>query len=286
MSPQLSIIVAGIQTDRWLNCWGSIDKAFAGDWELIFVGPHACPQEVLEKGNVRCIEDYGAPARCMQRGLLAARGDWVMFTWDNGELVKNSIDEIFAMLEAHNMDKNVAISGKYIEGLLPISQTYMASDIYYQINHHAGAGSPFIPDSYILFNIGVVARETILRFGGLDCAFEAPSMAIVDLAVRMQKGGVNIILKPEVILHEDWAPATEGNHGPIHFAMVEHDMPLYAVIWGVNKLDPKTIENAKVVYKAEFDEYMSRSREDRLLVDLNNWEKSPAKWERRFGKNG
>jgi hypothetical protein len=222
----------------------------------------------------------------MQRGLLAATGDWVMFTWDNGELVKNSIDEIFAMLEEHEMDKNVAIAGKYIEGILPVSQVYMASEIYYHITHHAGAWSPFIPDSYLLFNQGVVARETILRFGGLDCAFEAPSMALVDLAIRMQKGGVNMILKPEVMLHEDWTPATEGAHGPIHFAMIEHDLPLYATIYQNNKLEKGTIDIAAITYKAQFDEYRSKGCADRLLIPLDNWTNSPEKWERRFGKNG
>ena len=208
-----------------------------------------------------------------------------MFTWDNGELVPNCIDEMFGMLEARGMDKNVAICGKYIEGTLPISQTYMASDIYYHIQHHAGANSPQIPDSYLLFNQGIVARDTIVRFGGLDCAFEAPSMALVDLAVRMQKGGVNIILKPEVMLHEDWTPAESGSHGPIHFAMVEHDMQLYAAIWGGKLLPKEMLESAELAYKEEFDKYRDAGIKGRLVISLDNWESSPEMWVRRFGKS-
>ena len=281
MSPQLSVIISGIETKAWMNCWESVNKAFNGDWELIFVGPYDCPQEVLDKGNVVFIKDFGAPARCMQRGLVASRGEWIMFTWDNGELVPNCINEMFAMLAERGMDKNIAICGKYIEGTLPISQTYMASDIYYHIQHHAGANSPHIPDSWLLFNQGIVARETIVRFGGLDCIFEAPSMALVDLAVRMQKGGVNIILKPEVMLHEDWTPSTEGNHGPIHFAMIEHDMQLYAAIWGGTLLPKEMVEFADINHGSQMNEYRSKGCADRLIIPLENWESSPEKWARR-----
>jgi len=282
MSKTLSVIVAGINTERWLPCWEAINKAFTGEWELIFVGPNPPPPEVDAKGNVRYFEDFGCPSRCMQRGLVHALNDWVMFTWDNGEMVPNSVDEIFMLLETAGMDENVAISGKYIEGTLPVSQEYMSSDLYYQINHHAGAMSPHIPDNFILFNIGVVARKTIIEYGGLDCVFEAPSMALVDLAVRMQKGGVKIILKPEVILHEDWAPGTDGAHGPIHYAMIEHDMPLYATIYENNKLDPKTIEAASIIYKDQFDAYRAAGCSDRLIVNLDNWKLRPDTWERRF----
>jgi hypothetical protein len=254
----LSVIIAGINHEKWMDCWNSINQAFSKKWEVIFVGPESPYQEVLDKGNVTYIKDFGCPSRCMQLGLLAAKEDWVMFSWDNGAFDPNVLDHTFNILETNGMDKNIAVSCKYIEGELPISQTYMASEIYYHINHHAAAYTHNIPDTYLLFNIGVIARETILKYGGLDCSFEAPSMALVDLAIRLQKSGVKIILQEEVVFRENWSKGAEGSHGPIHYAMVEHDMPWYATLW------------------------RTELWRDRLIIPSDNWKKASDKWERRF----
>ena len=212
------------------------------------------------KGNVQYIYDKGCPTRCMQHGLVEAKGDWVMFAWDNGLFTPGSIDSIFTILGTHWFDKNYAVSCRYIEGSSQQSKDYMSQKMYYHINHHMEAKSQYIPDRYFLFNLGVVARETILRFGGLDCRFEAPSMALVDLSIRMQNGGVNMLLQRMVAFNEDWNPDAKGTHGPIHDAMVNNDMPLYKEIW------------------------RSPECKERSIIPADNWKQSPEVWERRFSK--
>lgn len=50
--------------------------------------------------------------------------------------------------------------------------------------------------------------------------------------------------------------------GPIHHAQLEHDQPLFKQIWN----DPEA--------------------QDRIEVEINNWQKSPKIWEKRFNRDG
>jgi len=138
----------------------------------------------------------------------------------------------------------------------------MSKKMYYHINHHKDAASEFIPDSYFICNLGIIDRKMLTDIGGLDCNFEAPAMALVDMSIRLQKSGVTMLLQREVAYHEDWNPSDGGTHGPIHDAMVNNDVPFYQALW------------------------RDKACKDRITVPLDNWMESREIWERRFGDVG
>ena len=256
----LTVILAGIRKDGWLPLWESVDKAYSGEWEIILIGPYKPEGEFAKKENVSYIEDWGTPTRCMQRGLIAAKGEWVTYLWDDGVVMRGAFDRAFEQLEQHGMDWKVAISGKYIEGDTTTENIkLMSGSEYYRINHHHSAYSPYISSDFLLFNTGVVSARLLKEIGGLDCRFEAIAMAFVDLAVRMQFYGAKIVLSDDVMVKCGWMKGESGDHAPMHKAMFENDMSLYEM------------------------KYASARCISQCILDVDNWKYKPDRWERRFG---
>ena len=93
---KLSIVCVGYRPENWKKLYDSIPESFSGSWELICIGPYA--PDFKEK-NFTFIEDWGQPARCCQLGLLAAKGDWVSFAWDDGWYLPEQLDVVWATLK-------------------------------------------------------------------------------------------------------------------------------------------------------------------------------------------
>ena len=95
--------------------------------------------------------------------------------------------------------------------------------------------------------------------GGWDCNFEVCPMAYCDLAVRMQRAGCKFILQNEIMFKCSHTPGVAGDHGPIYYAQVTHDEPLYKSI------------------------YNNPDCGNRIFIDINNYKNIPDIWQRRFG---
>ena len=108
--------------------------------------------------------------------------------------------------------------------------------------------------------MGLVPRELLLKLGGWDCQFEVCPMAYNDLAIRLQRYDVDFIIQDEVMYKCGHMPGLSGDHAPVHNAQIIHDQPLFKRI------------------------YTDAKSKERTSVLLNNWQRSPERWGRRFGK--
>lgn len=244
---KLSVIVPSIRSEMLQGLYDSIHSSFSGEWEFIVISPYT--NKILGK-NMKCIYSSAHPTVCQQLGLIEAKGDYVCFGWDDGVYFPGAIDNMFAQLEP-----NSAVSGKYIEG--DIAPEYMRSHKYYIINTHTSASSPYIDNTFLLLNTGLVPREKLLEIGGFDCRFESTGISAVDMAIRLQLYGVKVILSEDVVLKCTWLPGDEGDHGPINEA-VEDDFGL--------------------LHK----KYRQPIFHKRIVIPLDNYKQQPQIWERRF----
>lgn len=254
---KLSMIVPSIRSENLKSLNDSVRKSFSGDYELIVVSPY----RKLPDLDCTWIESQSSPTVCQQLGLLEATGDYVCFGWDDGVYLPGAIDKMVKQLYVHShgvdiLIPDIAVSGKYIEG--DIAPAYMTSEKYYVINNHQRAASPYITNDFMLFNTGLVSRETLLDIGGFDCRFETTGISAVDLAIRMQLFGVKVVLSEDVVLKCTWLPGDEGDHGPINQAF-DDDFAL--------------------LHK----KYRQPIFHKRIVIPLDNWKQQPLKWERRFG---
>lgn len=249
----LSFILPAFRKENWLGLYSSLVETYHGDWEMIIVGPY---EPYFKKPNLTWIEDWGCPTRCQQRGLLAAKGEWLCFGWDDGVYMNGAVDKSFEILKDNNFDYKTVVIGKFIEGLE--NQRYMVSDDYYKINFHDQARSPYFPDDFLIFSTGIISKKLLTEVGGFDCKFETMALSVLDLSIRLQFYGCKMILQEGIMLTCSWQPGTTGDHEPVHMGFHRNDMPLY--------------------YKT----YKSPEFVQNLVMPLDNWEKSPSKWERRF----
>lgn len=254
----LSVLVPGIRTKNWQKLYDSVKNSFSGNWEMIFIGPYAPPQELQQKPNTKWICDWGTPIRCQQIGLIHANGQYITWAADDGEYLPGALDIGWERLREYKFDKRVLVMGKYYEG--NGENSHMAERDYYYLSNHDASLSDHLPGSYLMLNVGIVSTELLREIGGWDCQFEVCPMAYNDLAVRLQNDGVKFLIQNEMMFKCDHMPGTTGDHGPIHYAQLENDQPLFKKIYS----KPNSIY--------------------RKTIDIENWKNSPERWERRWGK--
>lgn len=255
---ELTVICPGIRPQNWLKLYKSIASSFFKQWEIIFIGPYPIPKELENKTNVRFIHDWGSPIRCQQRGLIAAKGDWITWAADDGVFLPNALDIAFKKVSDYDFDKYHLVMGKYYEGNNDGDMPMQDND-YYVLSNHDATRIKWIPASYFMLNVGIVSRELLLEVGGWDCQFQVCPMAYNDLAIRLQRKGVHFIIQDEMMFKCSHMPGHEGDHGPIHDAQIGFDQPLFKKIYSEQKCS------------------------ERIRIDLFNWQNCPSKWEMRFG---
>lgn len=237
----------------------SVASSFFKEWEIIFISPYPLPIELKDKKNVRIIEDWGSPIRCQQRGLIAAKGDWITWAADDGVFLPNALDIAYKKLEEVKFDPYKVVMGKYYEGNND-GDMPMQNDEYYILNNHDATRIKWIGSSFYMLNVGLVSREVLLEVGGWDAeSFQVCPMAYNDLAVRLQRNNVEFIIQNEMMFKCSHMPGLEGDHAPIHNAQIDYDQPLFRRI------------------------YSEQKSQQRIKIDLFNWKKAPSKWEMRFG---
>lgn len=238
----------GIRNYNWESVLDSCRKATSVDFEMIFVGPYDPPDSI--KSQVKFIRDFGNPSRCAQICLLHSEGEYILWGSDDCLFVENAIDQGFEQINQLSQERNNIISFVYTEGC----SRYHASHWYIKLGD---CTSEFIPDNYVVVMNALVKREYLLGLGGWDCRFEAWALGNVDLGIRMQRDGSNVVLGDRLLICSH-LPSTSGDHAPIHFAQMEHDKPLFDSIY--------------------YDTFcLSRTK-----VDINNWSEQSSVWNRRF----
>ncbi len=190
--------------------------------------------------------------------MQLATGTYTTWIADDAPFHEGAIDSIFdILLRGPYFEKNV-ITGKYYEGRqVPGSDELHLSDKYYHLNYHDPTRSPYYPDNWFIFNMGIISTNYLKSLGGWDCSFETTAVADADLAVRIQRDGAVVALTPECIATVEWNPGISGDHGPVHYACIEHDFPLFQSI------------------------YTDANCVNRIKIPIDNWITSPSYWSRR-----
>lgn len=254
---KISILIPSIRPHLLEGVYGSIEKSFHGEFELVIVSPYPLPKSLVHKTNILYIHDAGTPIRGRQRGLIACSGDYVCYTADDVTFYQNALDIAYNTIK--DKDYKTIVLGKYREG--EEQNSFMDTDSYYFLMTH-DALKPImhnVPRDYKLLNTGLMSRKLMLEIGGFDCKFEACAMACVDLSIRIQNYGCPIIIQNEPFFYATHLPMRLGDHAPIHNAQTTHDTPLFMAM------------------------YMDDRSKYRTTIDINNWEKASPWWIRRFG---
>ena len=283
MKYQLTVICPGIRTKNWLRLYHSVATAFMHSWEIIFVGPYDLPDELKGYDNVRYIKDWGSPMRCQQIGLMAAEGVFTTWAADDGFFLLGSLSTAFekffygpneevperaeVLKKALDWQGSTGIAfnhkrlvmGKYYEGNNDGDMPMQDND-YYCLSKHDASRSKYLPDNYLMLNVGLVPTVLLREVGGWDCSFEVCPMAYNDLAIRLQNYGVEFMIQDEMMFRCSHLPGHAGDHGPIHDAQIYHDQPLF------------------------LSYYRTTKAPERVFIELDNWEDTADHWERRFGK--
>lgn len=249
---KISIITPGIRTQNWQRLIDSVQEASDIFIEFIFVGPSSFRNIERRNKSYNFIYDHGSPIRAQQIGLTHCTGDYVTWAADDGWFFPGTLTSTLKQLEATGLP---VIGSRYIEGG---NGHITTKDDYCLLHHHPCTARPAIPKSYKYLNIGLIKRNFLFKTGGWDTAFEVCPMAHADLAVRIQNMGIMYPLTTDVMFECEHMPGASGDHGPIMYAQIEHDEPLFAQY---------------------YNEQCTRT-----TIGINNWENAPVKWERRFGK--
>jgi len=195
-------------------------------------------------GNMRYIKSFRSPIACQQIGLVEAKGEYITWAADDGHYVPGALDESFKLLEGK--DYKTIILGKYIEGDFAVENKLQCNGYYRQKYHKDYAWLPGIPKEAYILNWWDAEN------------FEVCPMAYHDFSIRTQKYGCKVVVQDQIMFECGHMPGHVGDHGPIHEAQINRDHPTY------------------------FKMYIPKS--DRVMIDVNNWQKSQEYWKERFGE--
>ena len=269
----LSFCVPTLRPDNIAELYNSIvmniPDVTGRNFELILCGPNkpVNQYQIEDKivdlpPNTTFIQDYGSPVRALSIACEAAQGKYITTIADDAQYLSKSIIRAIIKLEkweeTHGNSYKHVVVGKYVEGNMPWwMMTIETGLLGYSLNT-GYAKCSFIPDDWIGFNSFYMHKEYFNELGGFDNQFEVTCVASADLAARAQRDGCTTELMDEPTFVVSHQPNMTGDHGPVHKAQGEHDIPLYSNIYNN-------------------DECLNR-----IKVKEHNWKDAPEKWERRF----
>jgi len=255
--PEISILMPAIRPQNWTKVYESILSSTRRSFELVIVGPHQLPENLLQYKNIKYVRDFGSPVRASAIGSLLCEGTFIYPTHaDDCFLIQDSLDNNIDILSKYN-DEHVVVC-KYSESENLSRENDYQNDDYYKIVNAYPVNPMVIPSHWLIFNSVIWYRTTFDRIGGFDCHFETCPMAHADLAIRSQHVGIKAILSSFPLLKCGHMPGTSGDHAPIHFTQILKD-------------DPKF----RLKYSEPLDDLVS-------CIDRLNWKKYPNVWKERF----
>ena len=249
MNNKISIVCPGIRNNKWAKVVNSFKECVDIQFEFIFIGPYKLPSELENKKNIKYVRDFGHPNRCQQIGATLAKYPIFTLIADDGIFLPAFQHSLDLFIELYQENKKSIVSLKYGEG-----GNYMTTDSYYYMYN----AYPFInnmpKDMYIL-NGAILSTDYFHKLGGWDCQFETTCMGHADFAMRAYSDKASVVLDQHIVIDCEHMPGTTGDHAPIHYAQIEHDIPLFKNIY---------------------------SQTNRPIVHMDNWKQASACWYRRF----
>ena len=258
MTPQISLIIPAIRPSMYQGVYDSFLKCFHGTFEIIFVCPHkSIPMSIAKRGEVRFIEDYGCPSRALQIGAINAKADWLSFATDDCIFDPLTMDIAWdTLLNKHDWHYKTVIVCKYTES--DNWSKWMLTPWYYHAWFHGDFRHPNIPLHFKLYMNGLMSKQLFMEIGGFDCKYESMAYCYNDFSMRAQFAGAKFIIEKDRLDHCSWQDGASSDHGPVARACIEHDAPLFRGVYWAKRFVPK------------------------IKIDINNWQRSPSKWPRRF----
>ena len=153
MTPEISIILPSIRTERLEKLYESILKSTKRSFELIVCGPNQLPDGLKDLRNVKFVKDYGSPVRASN--IAASLCEGAVYTWfaDDCILFEESLDKCLDEFYAMGDNKKNVLVAKYYEGQEGSDERKtLQPDNYFKISG-TPAASPHLPPDWWLFNI-------------------------------------------------------------------------------------------------------------------------------------
>ena len=253
----ITFFFPAIRTNLWSGVYESLKKSCKNyNWELIFCGPFPLPSELEGKDNVRYVKERGNVSRAVQVGMLEAKGKLIFIGNDDTVYREDAFDKALDLYAKECGPKDI-LQCTYVEKGEKGGQPQ--PDEYWTVGFHGAFHNlKGLDQSWRLATEPVMHREYWFELGGFDCQWEYMDGSTHDFMFRAQKNGSKIICSPEYVGDMNWWPDHQGDHGPIHDAMVHHDQNLLFKVWG--------------------------DKNERLKIDYDNWKLVPRVWQRRFPK--
>lgn len=278
-SLDLSIVIPGFRPHRWVETYNTISQSCTRySFEIIFVGPYSPPDELKNNPQIKYIEDWGTPTRCLQIGVANASAALFTLGADDVIFFPDGLNQAMDLYKSVCGEKDIValrwregadFSGVYMDDIY-----YLAKTFYHTLaliktlppkhrpNYHFEQLN--IPDHYRLAQNPLMSVHYCKEIGGYDCVFEHLAWASHDFSYRVQRDGGKIHLSPAEVLNcSQIYDATHPERVPIETANTNHDGPLLKQM----HKDPNIV--------------------NRIRIDFDNWKQSPEVWIRRFpnGKN-
>lgn len=257
ISPDLSVIVPSIRVFNLPALYETIQKSCdPHTFEMIVVSPYEITVDLLNKPNVKYLQDLGCPSRCVQRGSTIAEGHLLMWLSDDCVSSKpGSLGECISLFQNGTITEKDAICLRYVEG---DNDESVFPDAYWIAHTHPDQRLPSVPSHFSIAPLGMYSLSFFRSIGGLDCRWEHINYNLHDLAFRTQRNGGTIHLSPSYCAKFRWS-WFDAESTPVQEAWRNNDKDLFAQVY-------------------------SQDQSQRVKIDYDNWKQSPERWVRRFGK--
>lgn len=249
---EVSVIIPGIRTDRWINLYNSIGLSTKRDFELIICGPYYPPMEMHRLRNFKFISDYGSPARAQSIASEFATGKYITWGADDAIFIPEALDFLIDLME-----KNTLLDGimcKYLEGA---NGTYKVTqpNSYFALNGSTWTNSSHFHNDFPLFNAGILKLDAFKKLGGWDCSYEVAFYSYADMAARACINKTPIGFSEIMLLDCDHSPGESNDHKPIHDAQTYSDVGIFKSRYGGNLsiIDPKSWKDSPKVWTRRFN---------------------------------
>ena len=254
----VSVLMPAIRVHNWERMYKSIEGSCQKySFELILVSPFDLPESMANLPNVKLIKDFGHPTRAAQIGLLQCEGRLVYHCVDDALFYESAIDNAVAFTDESLGEKDV-VNMRYREGA-NFSGGELPAAFWWAHYHKDLAMLPGVHREWKISGHPLMKTNYLKSLGGWDCSFEYINHALHDLMFRIQTDGGR--------LHDSSTSATTCDH------------------YGNRTVDHAAIHDAQTtVDKPRFDKMYSSPgvTHQRIKIPLNNWERTPDCWQRRF----
>jgi len=253
----VSILIPAIRVNNWERMYQTIlDACKEHTFELVLVSPFDLPESLKSKTNIKLIKDYGSPTRAAQIGLLSCEGRLMYHCVDDALFFPSSIDLAINLYDGSCGEKDV-VNMRYREGADFSGQEWTHS--FWFAHYHDELRMPGVKSFWKISLHPLMSTEYIKSLGGWDCQFEYINHPLHDLMFRVQSDGGRLFDSPTDVTTCNHYGGRTVDHASIHDAQVHNDLPIF-----------------RSMYQQE------NIADTRIKIPLNNWEESPAIWNRRF----